>query len=93
MDFKDIEKIAGAVVGNLFSPRSANAGVEGCAGPQDSNPFDCQTDFQCVQGQYACGGAGPFVCVPAFDCSGIFDCPPPGPFDCPQLFGGGPPPQ
>ncbi|RMF93998.1 MAG: hypothetical protein D6734_08810 [Candidatus Schekmanbacteria bacterium] len=90
MNFKDIEKIASAVVGSLFSPRSANAGVEGCAGPQDSNPFDCSQDFFCdpVQG-YGCGGQGPFTCQPAFDCPGFFDCPPPGPFDCPQLFTAG----
>ena len=90
MDFKDIEKIAGAVVGNFFSPRSANAGAEGCTGAQDSNPFDCQPSFGCDPQQgYGCGGAGQFICQPTFDCLGFFDCSPSGPFDCPQGFSSG----
>ncbi|RMF93378.1 MAG: hypothetical protein D6734_10190 [Candidatus Schekmanbacteria bacterium] len=94
MTYKDIEKIASSVVGGLFAPRSAHAGIEGCSGAQDSNPFACdpQTNFGCSN-TYQCGGAAPFdcsgggtfQCSPVFDCAGgIFSCD--AGFECFQQF-------
>ena len=82
---KDIEKIAGSVVGSFSGAASISAGCGSASSTTEylcsGLEFMCDSNYECGgAGNFSCGMGSPFGCLEIFGCASAFDCP--GEFSC-----------